>query len=159
MPPVCRLSLLKPWKKGQKLLFSHGKIGTSQEMRTELRALTVSECIWQGYSHRFFTHRSFQISARWPPRLLLIFCSVRTKEESLVINKTWLYRGGQGLWSAASLILLLQWFKSFCKCVPLFKLDQIHIPLVAAFEDLNLVKPLLHITLQHCTSAISYLKE
>ena len=85
---------------GQKLLFSHGKTGRSQEMRTELRALTVSECIWQSYSHRRFhscpDHFKFQ-QGGFPSCL---FCRVITKEESNK-QKVTLLRTGEGPMAAA----------------------------------------------------------
>lgn len=36
---------------GQKLLFSHEEMSKSQEMSLKLRALTVSEFVWQDCSH------------------------------------------------------------------------------------------------------------
>lgn len=76
---------------GQKLLLPPGKIGRSQEMRTESRALIVSECIWQRYSHCLSSPDNFKFQRGGLSELL--FCRVITKEVSRVINKKRLLDG------------------------------------------------------------------
>lgn len=102
---------------GQKLLFSHGKIGRSQEVLSELRALTVSECIWQPPS---FTPRSFQISARWPPKLL----SLQSRNKGRVsANKQRVGKEGGRMGTS-----LLPWLKCFGLKVPLFEMNSGIVP-------------------------------
>lgn len=80
---------------GQKLLFSHEEMGTSQEMSLKLRALIMSEFVWQDCSHNLlqswvissFCYVAFQDALFFPsqsrgkdpvtyePRLLDAGCS------------------------------------------------------------------------------------